>query len=166
MFSIDYRLPATLLALSALALGTAVPVHAQYRQKIANDMAQCRDGNGPAVLVQVDGVKASTGRIRVQSYHATAADWLKKGRWINRVEAPARAGAMSFCLPVPSAGSYAIAVRHDLDGDGETDLLGDGGGMSGNPAINIFNLGKPSVSKTAFAVGDGVKTTRIAMRYR
>ena len=152
-----------MIALGALALGAAVPVHAQYRQTIGNNMAACR-GNGPAVLVTVDGVKASKGRIRVQSYRANAADWLKKGRWLTRVEAPAKAGTMSFCVPVSDSGNYGIAVRHDLDGDGETDLSSDGGGMSNNPSINIFNLGKPSYTKTAFAV-DGVKSIRIHLRY-
>ena len=159
------RLPLSLTALAALALGAAAPLHAQYRQTIGNDMAQCRGGDGPAVLVTVDGVKASKGRIRVQSYRATAADWLKKGRWINRIEAPAKAGTMAFCVPVPSSGNYGIAVRHDLDADGNTDLSSDGGGMSNNPSINIFNLGKPSYTKTAFAVGSGVKSIRINMRY-
>lgn len=159
------RLPVSLIALGALALGAAAPLHAQYRQTIGNDLSQCRGGGGPAVLVTVDGVKASKGRIRVQSYRATAADWLKKGRWINRMEAPARAGTMAFCVPVPASGNYGIAVRHDLDGDGDTDLTSDGGGMSNNPSINIFNLGKPSYTKTSFAVGDGVKSIRIKMRY-
>src|SRR5689334_15860081 len=105
------RLSISLIALGALALGAAVPVHAQYRQTIGNDMAQCRGGDGPAVLVTVSGVKESKGRVRVQSYRATAADWLKKGRWINRIEAPAKAGTMAFCVPVPASGSYGIAVR-------------------------------------------------------
>ena len=159
------RLPVSIVALGALALGAAAPLHAQYRQVIGNDMAQCRSGDGPAVLVTVEGVKASKGRIRVQSYRATAADWLKKGRWINRMEAPAKAGTMSFCVPVPASGNYGIAVRHDLDGDGDTDLSSDGGGMSNNPSINIFNLGKPSHTKTSFAVGNGVKAIHIRMRY-
>ena len=155
----------SLLALGAVGLVAAVPAHAQYRQKISNDLARCTAGSGPAVMVTVDGVKASQGRMRVQSYNGTAADWLKKGRWLNRVEAPARAGTMTFCLPVPGPGTYAIAVRHDLNGNGDTDLSQDGGGMSNNPSINIFNLGKPSYKKTAIAVGDGVKSIRIQMRY-
>ena len=159
------RLPIRMIALGALALGLAAPLSAQYRQTIGNNMAQCRGGDGPAVLVTVDGVKASKGRIRVQSYRANAADWLKKGRWINRIDAAAKAGTMTFCVPVPAAGSYGIAVRHDLDADGQTDLSSDGGGMSNNPSINIFNLGKPSYTKTAFSVGAGVKSIRINMRY-
>jgi uncharacterized protein (DUF2141 family) len=153
-----------LLALGAVGLVAAVPVHAQYRQKISNDLNRCKNGS-PSVLVTVEGVKASAGTIRVQSYNGTGADWLKKGRWLNRVEAPARAGTMTFCLPVPSAGTYGIAVRHDLNGNGDTDLTQDGGGMSNNPSINIFNLGKPSIKKTAISVGNGPKSIRINMRY-
>jgi len=159
-----FRLPVSMIALGALAV-SAVPAVAQYRQVVSNDMGKCNRGDGPAVLVTADGVKASKGRVRVQIYHATSGDWLQKGRWIYRIDGAARAGTMSFCVPVPAAGNYAVAVRHDLDGDGKTDLSGDGGGMSNNPSINIFNLGKPSVSKTSFAVGSGVKSIRIRMRY-
>ena len=165
MISSNLHLPGLLLAGSALALGLAAPAHAQYREKIANDMSKCRSGSGPAVLVTIAGVKAGKGKIRVQSYRATSADWLAKGRWINRIEAPARSATMTFCVPLPAEGSYGIAVRHDTDGDGETDLTSDGGGMSNNPSINIFNLGKPSYKKTAVAVGNAVKPIRIQMRY-
>lgn len=156
---------ASAAALIACGLATATPAQAQYRQKISNDLSKCYAGSGPAVMVTVSGVKASKGRMRVQSYRGTKQDWLVKGRWINRVEAPAKAGTMTFCLPVPSAGTYGIAVRHDLDGNGDTDLRQDGGGMSNNPSINIFNLGKPSYRKTAFSVGNDVKSIRIVMKY-
>ncbi|MFN6934865.1 MAG: DUF2141 domain-containing protein [Tsuneonella sp.] len=149
----------------AFAIGATSAAAAPYRDSIPNNMSQCRGGSGPAVLVTVDGVKASQGKIRVQAYNGTSADWLKKGRWLNRIEVPARAGTMTFCVPVPAAGSYGIAVRHDLNGNGKTDLSEDGGGMSNNPSINIFNLGKPSYTKTAFSVGSGVKPIRIQMRY-
>ncbi|MDE8653759.1 DUF2141 domain-containing protein [Novosphingobium album (ex Liu et al. 2023)] len=153
------------LALGAFGLATAAPAAAQYRQEIRNDPGKCVAGGGPAVMVTVDGIKSSAGKLRVQSYRATAADWLAKGRWIYRIEAPARAGTMTFCMPVPAAGSYGIAVRHDINGNGETEITTDGGGMSNNPSINIFNLGKPSYAKTAIAVGPGVKSIRIQMKY-
>ena len=116
--------------------------------------------------VTITGIKESSGTIRVQSYRGTKEDWLEKGRWINRMEAPARAGTMTFCMPVPRPGTYGIAVRHDVNGNGETDIFSDGGAMSNNPSINIFNLGKPSYKKTAFNVGHGVETMSIRMRYR
>lgn len=153
------------LGLGAMALATPVDAQAEYRNKISNDMRQCAPGGGPAVRVTVQGVKDGGGVVRVQSYRGTKADWLEKGKWINRIEAPARGGTMYFCMPVPDTGSYGIAVRHDVNGNGKTDLREDGGGMSNNPSINIFNLGKPSYSKTAFDVGQGVTTIRIQMKY-
>jgi len=154
-----------LLPLAFLAAATSAPAAAQYRQKIGNDLALCYAGAGPALMVTVDGVKSSTGKMRVQSYRATADDWMEKGRWIYRIEVPAKEGTMTFCMPLPKAGSYGIAIRHDANGDNDTDIFGDGGGMSNNPSINVFNLGKPSYKKTAVTVGDDVVSIRIRMRY-
>ncbi|WP_379548517.1 DUF2141 domain-containing protein [Qipengyuania sp. DSG2-2] len=159
------RSAAAVLGAALIASGFAAPASAQYRQKISNDMGKCASGAGPAVRVTISGVKSSSGRVRVQSYRGTKADWLEKGRWINRIEAPARAGTMTFCMPVPAAGTYGIAVRHDVNGNGKTEIREDGGAMSNNPSINIFNLGKPSYKKTAFNVGNGVTSISINMRY-
>lgn len=158
----------TLGAAGALTLGTlvgAVPVAAQYREKISNDLSRCKAGAGPAIRVTVEGVRSSTGTVRIQSYRATKADWLEKGHWLHRIEVPARAGAMTFCMPVPASGTYGIAVRHDINGNGSTDITRDGGAMSNNPSINVFNLGKPSYKKIGVAVGNGVVPITISMRY-
>lgn len=150
----------TSLCLALLSVSVAAQASGQV---IANDPAKCR--SGPSTIVQINGIKTGTGMVRVQSYRATQQDWLAKGRWINRIEVPARAGSMTVCVPLPDAGSYAIAVRHDVTGNGKTDLRSDGGGMSNNPSINLFNLGKPNVRRTAFEVGNAPKTISIAMRY-
>ena len=158
----------TSVATAALAMAVgSVPASAlaQYRQTIGNDLSRCSSGAGPAVQVTVTGIKSSSGTIRVQSYRGTKEDWLEKGKWINRIESRAKAGTMTFCVPVPSTGTYGIAVRHDVNGNGKTDIREDGGAMSNNPSINIFNLGKPSYTKTAFSVGAGVTSIRINMRY-
>ncbi len=152
------------LALSTILL--AIPVSAATAgQKISNDLSRCKSGNGPAVLVNISGVKASSGKIRVQSYRGTKDEWLKKGAWINRIEAPAKSDTMTFCVPVPASGTYGIAVRHDVNGNGKTDISSDGGGMSNNPSISIFNLGKPNYKKTKFTVGNEVKSINIKMKY-
>ncbi len=145
--------------------GASAAVAADYRHEIRNDMGRCTAGNGPAIMVTVDGVKASQGKLRVQSYRATSAEWLAKGKWLSRIEVPAKAGTMTFCLPVKASGTYGVAVRHDLNGNGSTDLTSDGGGMSNNPSINIFNLGKPSYTKVGVPVDGAVKSIRIRMRY-
>ena len=134
-------------------------------QEVTNDMARCAAGKGPSVLVNVRGVKEATGRIRVQSYPATRGAWLAKGGWLHRIETRANAGTMSFCVPVPATGNYGIAVRHDRNGNGKTDISQDGGGFSNNPSINILNLGKPSVSKVAFQAGPGVTRININLKY-
>ena len=162
---IALRSAAAGLALAALAGGSlawASPV--TYRNTITNQPSRC-NGSGPAVWVTVNGIKSSSGNVRVQLYRGVASDWLVSGKWINRIEVPARAGQMTFCMPVPAAGSYGIAVRHDVTGNGKTDLRTDGGGMSNNPSINVLNLGKPSVRRTAFSVGDTVTPITISMRY-
>lgn len=149
----------------------AAPAFAQassnsdYRNVISNNMRACAPGAGPAVRVTINGVKSSSGKVRVQLYNGTRADWLESGRWLNRVELPARAGRMTVCLPAPSTGNYAVAVRHDVNGNGSTDLRTDGGAMSNNPSINVFNLGKPGVDETRFSVGGGVTSINITMKY-
>lgn len=161
-------------AASLVALGAAtssVPAAAQasstsdYRNIISNNMRSCAPGAGPAIRVTINGVKSSTGTVRAQVYNGTSADWLESGKWLNRVELPARRGRMTVCLPVPKSGVYAVAIRHDANGNGETDLSSDGGAMSRNPSINIFNLGKPGVDKTRFNVGDGVSAISVTMKY-
>lgn len=154
------------LAMAAAVLGgltLAQPALAQYQQEIRNDPAVCR-GDGPAVRVNVTGIESAQGNLRVQIYHGTEADWLERGRWLYRIEVPAQAGSMSFCLPVPAAGSYAVAVRHDVNGNDRTDISTDGGAMSNNPSINILNLGRPSIRRTRFEVS-GVTSISVNMRY-
>lgn len=158
-------LSTSIMVLAAGGLVAAAPAQAQYRQKIANDPGKCTAGAGPAFKVTVTGIKPSGGALRVQSYRGTKDEWLEKGHWINRIETPARGGTMTFCMPLPEAGDYGIAVRHDVNGNGKTDLRQDGGGMSNNPSINIFNLGKPSYKKTAISVGKEIRAITIKMKY-
>lgn len=158
------RFAAPTLALAGAALAVATPAQAQYRQHLRHDAAKC-SGDGPAIRITVSGVKSSAGTLRVQLYRATRAEWLETGRWLNRIELPARAGTMSVCMPAPEAGTYGIAIRHDVNGNRETDLTQDGGGASNNPSFNVFNLGKPSYSKVAFSLGQEVKVLTIRMRY-
>lgn len=159
------RAPLALAIAGALATATAIPVAALQGNEITNDLARCGAGSGSALLVTITDVKASKGDIRIQTYRATRAEWLASGQWINRIEIPAKAGSMTFCLPFPQAGTYGVAVRHDLNANGKTDITQDGGGMSNNPEINIFNLGKPSYKKVGVAVDTETKSIRIKMKY-
>jgi uncharacterized protein (DUF2141 family) len=153
--------------MTATALLAPAPVLAQGRE-IENEMSRCAESaKGPAVLIDVKGFSSATGNVRLQSYPATKDAWLAKGAWINRIETAVRPtnGTMRFCMPVPEPGRYGIAVRHDRNGNGKTDLGEDGGGFSNNPSISIFNLGKPGVEKVAFRAGPGVTRITINLQY-
>ena len=158
------RLAALIFATGLSVLAAGAPAHAAYNQYHRHDPARCR-GDGPAVRVTVSNVKSSRGTVRVQLYKATRADWLETGRWLNRIEVPARAGTMTVCLPAPGPGTYGSASRHDVNNNDETDLTQDGGGASNNPSFNIFNLGKPSYTKVAFRLEREVKAMTIRLHY-
>ena len=148
---------------------------AQAGTVISNDLTKCVDGKGPSVLVILRGIRANEGKIldgkvRVQTYKGTKEDWLQRGRWLNRVESLPKPGTMRFCLPVPKAGDYGVAVRHDINGNGKTDISNDGGGFSNNPKLSNFRIitGRTAVklSSAKFYVGNGVKQIVIDMNYR
>ena len=82
---------ARFIAAFAAAAALAMTGTASAGSAISNDMSRCSAGRGPAVKVVVQGVKSSTGKMRVQSYPATKAAWLTKGRWLQRIETGARA---------------------------------------------------------------------------
>ena len=156
-----FTLSAVALALLGAAGGAAAAP--SYKHMLSNDPGRCAGGS--AVKVEISGITPAKGTLRVQLYRSTAQDWLQKGHWLNRVEVPVRGGSTTVCMPVPGPGTYGIAVRHDVNGNGETDIRTDGGGMSNNPPISILNLGKPSYKQTAFSVGNQVKSIAIRMRY-
>lgn len=155
--------------LAALALtGAATPLAAQaLGRKITNDMSQCAPGKGPAVRVEISGIRSASGNLFVRTYRARESDWLKSRRYLHRVDTTPRKGSMSVCVPLPAAGDYAITVQHDANGNRDTDFSVDGAGMSNNPEIRTF-LGiprPPALDKTRFRAGDGVTRLPIQMRY-
>lgn len=150
-------------ALAAAGTAGGAVAAAPYKHVVSNDPGRC--AGGPAVKVDISGITPAKGTLRVQLYRSTAQDWLQKGHWLNRVEVPVHAASTTVCMPVPGPGTYGVAVRHDVNGNGETDIRTDGGGMSNNPAVSILNLGKPNYKQTAFSVGNEVKAISIRMRY-
>ncbi|NCP19632.1 MAG: DUF2141 domain-containing protein [Erythrobacter sp.] len=159
---------AAIAALCGLSLAPASAQADRYGQVIGNDMSKCGSGAGPAVRVRIDGLRSGSGNLFVRTYRASRSDWLKSKRYLSRLDASPRAGSMTVCIPVPSAGNYAIAVQHDINGNRETDFSTDGAGMSNNPTIGSF-LGiprPPSVDKAGFYAGPGVTNLTIKMRYK
>ena len=146
-------------AFALAAVVAAQPAPAQ----LGPDAAACRAGNRPAILVRVDGFKARSGKIRVNVY-ANPETFLDRGQYIRQINVPVtRAGAMPICVALPRAGRYAVAVRHDVSGNGND--WGDGGGFSRNPRLSLTNL-RPRFDNVAFAVGQSVATVNVVLNYR
>jgi uncharacterized protein (DUF2141 family) len=150
-------------ALGLAALVPALPAAAA----LGPDAGACRTGSGQAaVLVNVAGFKARTGRIRVQLYGADPSDFLAKGKKLRRIDlsVPAK-GAVPICVAVPRPGRYAIAVRHDVNGNGRSGDWSDGGGFSRNPRISLLRL-KPRHRDAVINVGTGVTPIQVLLNYR
>lgn len=152
----------SLLAATALTVVLVAPAHAA----LGPDAARCREGaTQPALLVSVSGFKNRNGRVRVQLYGANPADFLAKGKRLRRIDLPVSPlGSMGVCVAVPRSGTYAIAVRHDIDSDGKS-TWNDGGGFSRNPKISLLDL-KPRHRDVAIAVGNSVKSIDVILNYR
>lgn len=149
------------LGLGALML--AMPATADPRESRADDPT-CARGGSPAVLVRVSGLKNGAGKVRVQAYGPGAAKYLKKGEWVGRVDVPLGGRrSIDICLPLPAAGSYSIAVRHDSNANRKSDW-NDGAGFSRNPRLSL--LGRPSFGETAVAVARGPAKIRVVINYR
>jgi uncharacterized protein (DUF2141 family) len=147
------------------AAGVALAAHpAGAQAALGPDAASCRAGSGEAaMLVNVSGFKARAGRVRVQVYNGS--NFLVKGKRVRRVDLPVTAASMPICVALPGPATYAVAVRHDLDGDNDKGDWSDGGGFSRNPKLSLLKL-KPSFNQVAVPVGKGPKAVNVVLNYR
>ena len=148
------------LVASLTAFGLAAPASAA----LGPDAAACSEGR-PALLVSVNGFKARSGKLRVQLYGDNPDTFLAKGAKLKRIDLPVTGGTMNVCVAVPHPGIYAVAVRHDVNGDNSRGDWSDGGGFSNNPSLSLLHL-KPSLRQAAVSVGNGVKTVSVTLLYR
>lgn len=145
---------------AALAFAfAATPAAAQ----LGADAAHCRAG-GNGVLVNIEGFRARSGNIRVALYDGS--NFLRRGGTMRKVNVRVTpSGIMGVCIAVPGPGRYAVAVRHDVDGDNASGDWSDGGGFSRNPRVSLTNL-RPRYENVAFQAGRGVTRVRVVLNYR
>ena len=148
--------------LLAMALG-AIPATAEA-QVLGADAAVCRAGR-PSVLVNLTHFKQRTGNIRVAIY-GNPDTFLQRGATLRKINVPVTpSGPMRVCIAVPHPGRYAVAVRHDVNGDNASRDINDGGGFSRNPTLSLFRL-RPSFDDVAVNVGQGVLGVNVTLNYR
>jgi uncharacterized protein (DUF2141 family) len=133
------------------------------------DAARCASGAGPALLVKVVGLKTRTGAVRARTFDgANRKSWFDKKMALRRTETAVPAsGPIEICMPVPKPGGYVVDIRHDSNGNGDTDRS-DGAGASGNPDISLFSFmlgSKPSAAKVVVNAGPSVTPVTIVVKY-
>ncbi|MBS0476117.1 MAG: DUF2141 domain-containing protein [Proteobacteria bacterium] len=154
-----------------------LPVAAQPSIPSTPDLGKaegrCRAGeSGPALLVDVEGLKDRKGNLKLEVYPSNDDDFLaddnvlvSAGKTFRRVEVPVPAsGEVQVCVRIPGPGSYSISLLHDRDANRKFGLSVDGIGFSGNPRLGVR---KPKAAATRLAVNSsGMSRTTIVMNYR
>ena len=153
---------AALASLAIAGAGFALPAPAAAQ--LGADAGVCRSG-GQAVLVTINGFRQRTGNIRVAIYGSDPRLFLARGQTLRKINVPVTAaGPMRICVALPGPGRYAVAVRHDVNGNNHSDWS-DGGGFSRNPRISLTNL-RPNYNNVAINVGRGVTPVSVVLNYR
>jgi uncharacterized protein (DUF2141 family) len=126
---------------------------------------------GPAIVVDVVGLKDRTGSLRLELYPDTKADFLvgdtkllAAGKTFRRVvEAVPPSGKVELCIRAPAPGPYALMLIHNRTGEPSFSISNDGVGVPANPESLH---GSPSLTQAHVDVADGVSHTTIVMMYR
>ena len=133
---------------------------------------RCRSGeSGPSFLVDVEGLRDRTGKLKLEVYPANDADFLEDdnilvsaGKTFRRVEqAIPGSGPVQLCVRVPAAGSYAVSLLHDRDSNRRFSWRIDGIGFAGNPTLG---WSKPDASEVSAVARSGPTRIGIVMNYR
>ena len=133
---------------------------------------RCRaNESGPAILVDVVGLKDRQGLLKLEAYPSNDQDFLADdnvlimaGKVFRRVAGPVPArGNVQLCIRVPAPGAYSLSLLHDRDSNGRFGLSVDGVGFPNNPRLG---LSRPRAAATRVRAGQGITRIRIVMNYR
>ena len=117
------------------------------------------------VWIKVTNVREDRGFITAQLHDGDPDKWLESKERLNRERWVAQVDTTELCFVLPSPGTYAIAVYHDLNASRKLDTTWIGipeepVGASNNPSPG---LGPPSHDEVAFEVPDGGTMIEIAL---
>lgn len=161
----------------AVLLGAAadVPPEVEFGMpphELGKAAGQCRPREaGPAILVNIVGLKDRTGVLRAELYPANDDDFLqddrilvRAGKTFARVETGLPpSGPVALCIRAPGPGPYTLSLLHDRDANRKFSLSSDGIGFPGNPKIGFS---KPKASATTVIAGRGPTEITIRLNYR
>ncbi|MBU6267716.1 MAG: DUF2141 domain-containing protein [Sphingomonadales bacterium] len=133
---------------------------------------RCRAGEGgPALLVDVKGLRDRQGVIKLEVYPANDADFLaddnvllNAGKTFRRVEQDIPAsGSVVLCVRVPGPGAWSIALLHDRDSNHKFGWWSDGVGFPGYARLGMH---KPKAALARVNAGGGLTRVSVTMMYR
>ena len=156
------------ITVSALGLALTGFCPAAMAQILGPEPNLCEGSSEPTILVRVSGLKNREGTIRVRTFTGNPNTYFNKKFAQRRLLYPMpNMGPVEICVPVGAAGLYAVDVRHDVNGNGDTDRA-DGLGASGNPKFSIWTIllgKKPPAENVQVSVGHGTTIVPITVRY-
>ena len=125
---------------------------------------ECVAEEGQALIqVNVLGLQNTEGRMRAQIYSSDPDEFLEKGMKLVGVDMPIDgAEEPTLCVPLPTPGTYALAVLHDKNANGRADFFSEGFGFSNNPKLS---LGPPDADEVMFVADAGVSQHDITLSY-
>lgn len=142
-----------------------------HAQVLGEDAAACASGHGPAIEVNVIGLKDRSGRLKLELYPATEEDFLKddhdlvrEGKTFRRIWANTPpSGAVTMCIRVPAPGTYAVLFTHDRDGKNKFNFWSDGAGFVSNQRLG---RSRPKLRQATINVsGNGITHVNIRAQY-
>ena len=122
-------------------------------------------GSLPRIKVLVSGVHAK-GLLQVDLYRPSEREFLRKASRLKRIRTPATDGPQTVCFQLETAGTYAIAAYHDVDGDRDLKrhwnmMPAEPFALSNNPKLK---MGIPNFEDAAFQAGTGMTVIKLELR--
>jgi len=160
----------TMAALGAFELMTAAIIPST--PDLGKAEGQCRPGEqGPALLVDVVGLKDRKGNLKLEVYPANDHDFLQDdnilvshGKVFRRVEIPVPStDPVEMCIRVPGPGPYSVMLLHDRDRNRKFGWTEDGVGFAGNPKLGWT---KPRAAHAEVMAGSSLTRLSIVLNYR
>jgi len=159
-----------ILVAGLVASFLAINPSAAGAEQIGQDADVCRAGRGPAIQVNVQGLKDRRGELWLELYPPTPDDFLSadtdliaQGKIFRRTRSrlPA-AGSVEICIRVPRPGRYALMLRHNRVERDKFSFWSDGAGVAANQSLG---RSRPRLDQALVTAGPGVTVVAIKMQY-
>ncbi|WP_066809188.1 DUF2141 domain-containing protein [Sphingomonas asaccharolytica] len=155
---------------AALVSFLAINASSAGAEQVGQDAEQCRGGHGPAIQVNVQGLKDRRGELWLELYPATSDDFLSpdtdlmaQGKTFRRTRSRLPAtGSVEICIRVPRPGRYALMLRHNRVERDKFSFWSDGAGV---PANQSLGRSKPRLDQAVVNAGPGITVVAIKVQY-